>query len=66
MVTSGNICKNQPQSSSISYHSKDISELFPTASTSSYFILIEGVPGIGKTVLSKEITYQWAKNKLTF
>ena len=64
MVTSGNICKNQPQSSSISYHSKDISELFPTASTSSYFILIEGAPGIGKTVLSKEIAYQWAGNKL--
>ena len=64
MVASRNICKNRPQSSSISYHSKDISELFPTASTSSYFILIEGAPGIGKTVLSKEIAYQWAGNKL--
>ena len=64
MVASGNISKNQPQPSSISYHSKDISELFPTTSTSSYFILIEGAPGIGKTVLSKEIAYQWADNKL--
>lgn len=64
MVSSGNISKNQSQPISISYHSKDIYELFPTASTSSYFILIEGAPGIGKTVLSKEIAYQWAENKL--
>ena len=64
MVASGNISKSQPQCSNISYHSKDISELFPTASMSSYFILIEGAPGIGKTVLSKEIAYQWATNKL--
>ena len=27
-------------------------------------ILIEGVPGIGKTVLSKEIWYQWAQGSL--
>ena len=27
-------------------------------------LLIEGAPGIGKTVLSKEIAYQWAENKL--
>ena len=27
-------------------------------------ILIEGVPGIGKTILSKEIVFQWAKGKL--
>ena len=64
MVAKGNISKTQPQNINISYHSKDISELFPTASVSSYFILIEGAPGIGKTVLSKEIVYQWAKNKL--
>ena len=64
MVAGGNISKNQPQSSSINYHSKDISELFPTVPISSYFILIEGAPGIGKTVLSKEIACQWAENKL--
>ena len=29
-----------------------------------YFLLIEGAPGIGKTVLSKEIAHQWAKNTL--
>ena len=27
-------------------------------------ILIEGAPGIGKTVLAKEIAYQWAKDKI--
>ena len=27
-------------------------------------ILIEGAPGIGKTVLAKEIAFQWAKHKL--
>ena len=27
-------------------------------------ILIEGAPGIGKTILLKEIAYQWAKNTL--
>jgi len=27
-------------------------------------ILIEGSPGIGKTILSKEIAFQWAKNKM--
>ena len=27
-------------------------------------ILIEGVPGIGKTVLAKEIAYQWAKGTI--
>ena len=31
---------------------------------SSFFLLIEGAPGIGKTVLSKEIAYQWADKKL--
>ena len=30
----------------------------------SAFILIEGAPGIGKTVLLKEIAYKWANNKL--
>ena len=29
-----------------------------------YMILIEGVPGIGKTIVSKEIAIQWANKKL--
>ena len=63
MVAKGNITKNEACSINAIYYSKDISELFPTASAS-YFILIEGAPGIGKTVLSKEIACQWAENKL--
>ena len=65
LATKGNLSKNQPSSSNIGYHSsKDISELFPTNLKLPYFLLIEGAPGIGKTVLSKEIAYQWAKNTL--
>ena len=48
---------------------KNISDIFlpVTASDESFVdlrILIEGAPGIGKTVLAKEIAYQWAKNEL--
>ena len=64
LVTTGNLSKTPPLSNNVSYHSKDISELFPDNMPSSYFLLIEGAPGIGKTVLSKEIAYQWAKNTL--
>ena len=38
--------------------------MFPTSFTSPFFLVIEGAPGIGKTVLSKEIAYQWAKKML--
>ena len=65
LATKGNLGKNQPSSDNTGYHSsKDISELFPTNLKSPYLLLIEGAPGIGKTVLSKEIAYQWAKNTL--
>ena len=47
---------------------KDIKELFmsdaATESTPPRRILIEGAPGIGKTVLAKEIAYQWAKGEI--
>ena len=48
---------------------KSISDIFlpvkaPGGSFIDLHILIEGVPGIGKTVLAKEIAYQWAKNEL--
>lgn len=49
---------------------KDISEIFVPVSDSNiadenpYTILIEGVPGIGKTFLSKHIAYQWSTGTL--
>ena len=48
---------------------KKISDIFlpvmtPNGSFVDLHILIEGAPGIGKTVLAKEIAYQWAKNEL--
>ena len=53
---------------------KDISEIFKVdladkleddaQNESPKLILIEGAPGIGKTVLTKEITYLWANYKL--
>ena len=45
---------------------KNISDIF-LASDGSFVdlhILIEGAPGIGKTVLAKEVSYQWAKKEL--
>ena len=50
---------------------KDISEIFKADQTGSNIrseppklILIEGAPGIGKTVMAKEIAYLWAEHKL--
>ena len=51
---------------------KNIAELFTLEQNSDgstlvpNTILIEGAPGIGKTVLSKEIAYQWASKKLLY
>ena len=44
---------------------EDINSLFSTyRGCGSYKILIEGEPGIGKTILSSEIAAQWADNIL--
>ena len=44
---------------------KDITEIFTYSENNEpHFILIEGVPGIGKTVLAKEICYQWANEQI--
>ena len=68
LVNDGNIASTSSKSSSSKcYYSKDISELFspnPLSSHAPNFVLIEGAPGIGKTVLSKEIAFQWAIHKL--
>ena len=50
-----------------SFTTNDISEIFQhgkDVEAHNKIILILGVPGIGKTILSKEIAYQWAINKL--
>ena len=49
----------------ICYKSKSITEIFSyDLHTGRNLVLIEGAPGIGKTVLSKEIAFQWASNIL--
>ena len=44
----------------------DIAEIFNLMECTGhpYTLLIEGAPGIGKTILSKEIVFQWAKGNL--
>ena len=46
--------------------SKDIKEIFAASEEvqEPHSILIEGLPGIGKTVISKEISVQWASDLL--
>ena len=50
----------------ISKATKDINEILAPLENSeeSSFILIEGVPGIGKSVLLKEIAYRWSKKEI--
>ena len=63
--TKGNVVKEQYYSN-INFYSRavnNISGLFEKLK-SPFRILIEGAPGIGKTILSKEISFQWAENKI--
>ena len=43
----------------------DIAEFFKSMEYNNpYTLLIEGAPGIGETILSKEIVFNWVKGKL--
>ena len=44
----------------------DVAEIFKSVehNDNPYTLLIEGAPGIGKTILSKEIVFQWAKGSM--
>ena len=44
----------------------DVSEILASlqASSDPYFILIEGAPGIGKSLLLKEMAYRWGKQEI--
>ena len=42
----------------------DLTETDASTTKAPKRILIEGAPGIGKTVLAKEISYQWATNEI--
>ena len=42
----------------------DLTETGSSSTETPKHILIEGAPGIGKTVLAKEIAYQWATNEI--
>ena len=43
---------------------RNVSEIFPSDYISPYTLLIEGAPGIGKTILTKEIAFLWANRKI--
>ena len=71
LAASGKINTSQLYSHSNLYTNmtKNIADIFlPAMASDGSFaylhILIEGAPGIGKTVLTKEIAYRWAKNEL--
>ena len=69
LAFSGNVNISQCHSNLNANMTKNISDIFlPVVASDGSFvdlrILIEGAPGIGKTVLTKEIAYQWAKNEL--
>lgn len=56
-------------SKSSSKTTKDLQEVFsmldqPVSSKQPRFILVEGTPGVGKSVLLKHVSYLWAKGEL--
>jgi len=47
-----------------SKETKSLSDIFAPFNQNPGIILIEGAPGVGKTVLAKEIAFEWANKKL--
>ena len=45
---------------------KEVAEILSSLETSDHFqfILVEGAPGIGKSLLLKEIAYHWGKQQI--
>ena len=71
LALSGNVNTSQRhKNSTLNINlTKDIADIFlpiisSDGSSVDLHILIEGAPGIGKTVLTKETAYQWANNEL--
>ena len=61
----GELVKETQSIDNSSTITKDIKEILsPLENGESRFILIEGPPGIGKSILLKEIAYRWGKNQL--
>ena len=59
--------KTPSENTTEDYKTASIEEIFAPfegATSYSYIILIEGAPGTGKTILSKEIACQWANKKV--
>ena len=46
------------------YTSKELTEIFEKSFKISSVILFEGAPGIGKTMVAKEIAYRWATGEM--
>ena len=66
-VTSKSNIKYRSENDTYNIATKNISYLFISKQYSDgrkFTLLIEGAPGMGKTILSKEIAYQWEKNTL--
>ena len=57
-ITIANVCNKTTRSINELVGPFEGEKLYP------YIILIEGAPGVGKTILSKEIAFQWAKNNI--
>jgi len=58
------LTKHEKEKSAV-HTAKDLGTVFSSLnSNTSQTILVEGVPGIGKTTLSKELAFQWANDSL--